>query len=482
MGLVAVLMLIALSLRVFYIPQLAVFLSDQAIDSFAVKDILSGDFTLLGPRASVGQFFNGPIVYYLMAPFYLIFGNDPLAGTIFQITLQIACMPLLYGLAKRFGGARAGLISLVIFTFSPLLISYSRATFNSYPAIFFITVILYVLTANRPTRSTNLIAGLFTGMLVQMHYFLYMYAFMYLVFVAFRDMRIHTSGIWKKKIRFVDCVYFLIGVAIGLAPFLLFELRHDFFNLRSIVTSGSAIGQSIDIWSRVGSVGVTITNLFGFSSGFVGLLSLICISIVIMVKKFEVRLKMLYVYSLTALCVCMIMYRGLMHNHYTIGFSIVFIVAFSCAVSRVVSSRLLAGLVLGYILWFIIISMTTGLYAVSKDHDGLGLIDQREAVSHIIKWKRQSGSPLSYNITQDTQQDNRAMPLRYLLSLENTVMQPLPVEDYGSNTELFLIAKRGMDLSKIRTWEVQSFGSKFTVTRRNVINDSYELFYLKKDH
>lgn len=346
---VAVFVILAVLLRVYKIDQLAIFLSDQAIDSFAVKNILSGNFTLLGPRASVGQFFNGPIVYYLMTPFYLIFRNDPLAGTIFQITLQIACMPFLYGVTKRFGGVRAGLVGLLIFTFSPLLLYYSRATFNAYPAIFFTTLIAYLITTHKPTHITALFVGLFTGMLVQMHYFLYMYAFMYLLYIAFRDWRMHISGAWNSRIHLIDSVYYLLGAGVGLAPFLVFELRHNFFNLRSILSSSSLMAQSVDIWSRIGSVGVAITNLFGSSSNFVGLFILICISGMYLYKKFDMRLKMLYACSLIALLISTIVYRGLMHSHYIIGFYAVFIVVFSCFVSRVVPSRWLAAMSLGYI-------------------------------------------------------------------------------------------------------------------------------------
>ena len=471
---------IAWFIRILNIDQYAIFLSDQAIDSFAVKNILSGDFTLLGPRASVGQFFNGPIVYYLMAPFYLIFSNDPLAGTIFQITLQIACMPFLYGIAKRFGGVRAGLISLLIFTFSPLLIYYSRATFNAYPAIFFTTLIAYVLTSDRPGRYSYLIAGFCTGMVVQMHYFLYVYACMYLVFIVYREWGAHAHARWNQTIRLMNLLYFLIGGVIGLAPFLLFEIRHSFFNLHSILTSGSAIGQSIDIWGRIGSVGVAITSIFGFSSGIVGLLILGCLSMTLVLMRADNRLKMMYVFTLGALIVCAVVYRGLMHSHYTIGFTIMCIIAISYVVARIVSSRLLAIAALLYCIALFITAMTSGTFAVSKEHDGFGLQDQRKTVAYIIQWKTQSRSKLTYNVTQDAQQDNRAMPLRYFLSLDKSVMQPLPVEEYGSNIELFLIVKRGVDPSKIRTWEVRSFGNKYIIVKRSNINDSYELLYLRK--
>lgn len=82
-------------LRFYRMYDLAVFLADQASDSQKVLDMLRGKFTLLGPITSVGGFYNGPIVYYLTYPFYLLLRGDPIAGTVFQSTLSILTMPLL---------------------------------------------------------------------------------------------------------------------------------------------------------------------------------------------------------------------------------------------------------------------------------------------------------------------------------------------------------------------------------------------------
>jgi len=70
---IIIIMIIAAVIRTYHMRDLAVFLADQASDSTAVFNILKGDFTLLGPITSVGGFYNGPIVYYLMAPIFWIF-------------------------------------------------------------------------------------------------------------------------------------------------------------------------------------------------------------------------------------------------------------------------------------------------------------------------------------------------------------------------------------------------------------------------
>jgi 4-amino-4-deoxy-L-arabinose transferase-like glycosyltransferase len=461
-GVVISIIILAFMLRMYHIDRLAVLLSDQAIDSFVVKDILAGHFTLLGPRASVGQFFNGPIVYYLMVPFYFFFHSDPLAGTFFQITFQIATIPLLYLLAKSFGGKKAGLISIIIFAFSPLLIGYSRAAFNAYPAIFFTTIILYLITKTNLSSLVLFVAGLCAGMLVQMHYFLYVYALGYFIYTV----------IQSKNIK--QHISFLIGSTIGLSPFLLFELRHEFFNVRAILSSGGSVVDHASILDRVLNVGTAIGSLLGVAPS-VALVIILFLCFRVMKKDIDVRLRLVFLISLSALFVSLILYKGVLQNHYLIGLMMIFVVTISSIVARIFSSRALVFLSTIYVICFFMFQR--GLFIVPADQDGLGLADERVTASLISHWKKTN---ISWNITQDAQRDNRAMPLRYLISLDKSLPQPLPVEDYQSNKELFVVVPHGKKIRDISTWEVQAFGSDYRIIRSAVINPKYSLYYLRK--
>ena len=69
---VLIILLLALYLRLYHISEYLTFLGDEGRDVLVVKHILGGDLTLLGPTASVGGFFLGPIYYYFMAPFLTV--------------------------------------------------------------------------------------------------------------------------------------------------------------------------------------------------------------------------------------------------------------------------------------------------------------------------------------------------------------------------------------------------------------------------
>ncbi|MBI1982345.1 MAG: hypothetical protein HYS68_02065, partial [Candidatus Levybacteria bacterium] len=70
-------LLVAAFLRLYKISDYMTFLGDEGRDALVVYGILHGKFTLLGPTASVGGFFLGPIYYYFMAPFLWLFNYDP---------------------------------------------------------------------------------------------------------------------------------------------------------------------------------------------------------------------------------------------------------------------------------------------------------------------------------------------------------------------------------------------------------------------
>ncbi len=462
-------MLISFSIRIYKIDEVAIFLSDQAIDSFATKQILDGNFTLLGPRASVGNFFNGPIVYYLMLPFFLLFKSDPISGTIFQIALQILTIPILYLLAKRFGGTRAAFFASLMFSVSPLFIYYSKSAFNSYPAILFTTICLYLLTF-RNTRAWQIFgAGLASGMLVQMHYLLYVYAFFYFLIVVF-----------KKNIKF--SLTFLIGTFFGISPMILFEFRNNFFNLRAIVAHiAVGGGEKLDLVTRLNQSTVGISQIFGANNSFVGFV-IIIVSIFgawVIWNKFE-NGKVIGLSFLASLA-SLVIYRGTVQPHYLIGVHVVLLLCTSKFFSMLPINRFIGYGVLVLAATAILIC-NQWLFDIPKDQDGFSLVYERK-VAKIIEneiGELQKLDPnLKWNITQDLQQDNRAMPMRYLLS-RSSVVAPLDFTDYGSNRVLALVKKSNVDMKNINTWEFKSFGDHYSIYSQHKIDDELDLVIVKK--
>ena len=92
--------------------------------------IVDHKFTLLGPTASVGGFFLGPMYYYFMVPFVWVSGLNPAGAAVMVGLFGIATVILLYKAGKDMVDVSVGLVAAALYSMSPLIIAYSRSSWN----------------------------------------------------------------------------------------------------------------------------------------------------------------------------------------------------------------------------------------------------------------------------------------------------------------------------------------------------------------
>ena len=221
-------------LRFYRIGDYLTFLGDEGRDALVVKGILEGNFTFLGPRASAGDFFLGPIYYYFMAPFLWLWHYDPVGPAIMIAILGTVTVFLVYLIGKRFFGTTAGLVSAALYGVSPIVIAYSRSSWNPNPMPFFSITILYLLykVVTKKNNKLFLLIGLLFGITLQLHYlatFLGIIIIVYLLFSLW-----YKGGTTAIRGSLSDFARMLIGFTVGFSPFLAFELRHGFANTKTI--------------------------------------------------------------------------------------------------------------------------------------------------------------------------------------------------------------------------------------------------------
>lgn len=148
------------------------FLGDEGRDVIVAREILSGNLTLLGPRASAGDFFLGPIYYYMIAPFLFLTRYDPVGPAIMVALFGIGTVALVYFFAKEFFGIKAALIASILYAISPLVIAYSRSSWNPNPMPFFSLLTFYTLYKAGEKKSLKLFfaVGFLVGIMMQLHY------------------------------------------------------------------------------------------------------------------------------------------------------------------------------------------------------------------------------------------------------------------------------------------------------------------------
>ena len=245
-------LIVASFLRLYRIADYMTFLGDEGRDAIVAKDILHGNFTLLGPRASAGDFFLGPIYYYFMAPFLLLSNYDPVGPAIMVGLFGIATVGLVYIVGKRLFNQLAGFIAASLYAISPLVIAYSRSSWNPNLMPFFSLLILFglYLGLQRKSLKTLGLVGFLLGIAMQLHYltvFLGVIVFLFVIIQGYLESR--KINLRKYLYKFFAIT---VGFVIGLSPFLLFEVRHGFPNIQTIfkfvfednTSKGYSIGQS----------------------------------------------------------------------------------------------------------------------------------------------------------------------------------------------------------------------------------------------
>lgn len=243
-------------MRLYMIEDYISFLGDEGRDVIIAREILHGEFTLLGPRSSAGDFFMGPFYYYLIAPFLFFANYDPVGPAIMVALLGIATVWLVYYTGWKFFNKETGLIAALLYAFSPLVLEYSRSSWNPNILPFFALLIIYLIyfiVINKKNLKWHLLTGILIGLSLQLHYLsliLWTVVFLYIFLTAKK----------KELIRsLIKNVVVAGGVLISLMPLILFEFLHEFLNSRGILSF--VFGENVSP-SGTSSYPVEVGNIF----------------------------------------------------------------------------------------------------------------------------------------------------------------------------------------------------------------------------
>ncbi len=220
---------IAAFFRLYKIADYMTFLGDEGRDVLIVYDILHGKFTLLGPTASVGGFFLGPLYYYLMAPFLWVFNYNPVGPAVMVAILGVVTVWFVYKAGSELFNIRTGLAAASLYAIAPLVVAYSRSSWNPNLMPLFSLLTLYCLYKATVKKNSKffVLSGIFLGSAMQLHYltvFLGIIVGFYVLITKMKDI----YGMVRAYI------FLFIGFILGWSLFLAFEVRHNFPNIQSI--------------------------------------------------------------------------------------------------------------------------------------------------------------------------------------------------------------------------------------------------------
>jgi 4-amino-4-deoxy-L-arabinose transferase-like glycosyltransferase len=248
---IVIILFIGAYLRLWRIREYMTFLGDEGRDVIVVRKMITElDITFLGPTASVGGFFLGPIYYYLMTPFLWLFGMDPVGPAVMVALFGIATIYLVYIAGRELFSTQAGLFAASLYALSPLVIAHSRSSWN--PNILPFFSVLYILSLYNASvtkqRRWYFVVGICLGVGVQLHY---LYTFLIPVGILYMFLYARSTLLLKHYL------YTVLGMLAVLGPFLAFEIKNRFPNTVTIlkfITAGNEVGAEGDALSIVTDV------------------------------------------------------------------------------------------------------------------------------------------------------------------------------------------------------------------------------------
>ncbi len=205
--------------------------SDQATWGREILTMLkTKKLTLIGPRISInlqGRFvFQGPLIYYFFLLFLWLGHWDPaIASYLFTLWSALMVFPLYYGV-KNLISKKTAWIAVIIYSFLPYYLEYTRFLWNTTLQLSLLPLLILFMGLYRQKKTWPyfLLVSIMTGILLQFHY---QFAIVILgIFIYyFLVKRLHPKNI----------LLFVSGLLIGFSPLILFELKHQFYNLQTII-------------------------------------------------------------------------------------------------------------------------------------------------------------------------------------------------------------------------------------------------------
>lgn len=135
-----------LFIRTYRTGQILGFYYDQGRDAKEIWELWhEGDFFLIGPTTGIAGIFRGPFYFYLIAPFYLLGGGNPLVPSYFLALLSMLAIVIMYYLGAKINGRTTGIFAAILGSFSFYIMVASRWLSNPTPMLLLSMLLLWNL-------------------------------------------------------------------------------------------------------------------------------------------------------------------------------------------------------------------------------------------------------------------------------------------------------------------------------------------------
>ncbi len=473
--LIAVLILTAAFFRFYKISDYVVFLGDEGRDMIVMRNIfLNKDIPFLGPTASVGGFYLGPIYYWMAAPFLFITNYNPVGPSYMVAIFGLATVLLLYKLVRDTIGFWPAIFTSFLYATAPLIVRYSRSSWNPNPMPFFSLLLVYfIYLAVKNNRYIYYFGvGACFGIAIQLHY-------LGLVLAPLSALII----LLNEKLKRIPVIVSLItiGSIITFSPFLIFEVKNHFPNFTTIlefVSRGSTVGYKGSIsWAVADSANIFLewvskientpyTKLFFWVSTLIVLAGLL--------SRWKTSQKFIFSVGIIYLIVGVFfirLYSGQLNDYYLGAIFPAPFIVFGLITSIMWSKKITRIIISAIFLIILSIFLSKGFYNTPPNK----LIRQTEKVAGLIAEKSQY-KPFNFAMISDSNSDHA---YRYMLSLKGYA----PTELEQVITDQLIVVCENTACSPLGhpIWEIAGFGRAQIENEWTIPEYNYKIYKLIHD-
>ncbi len=217
---------IGLTFRTYKIVEWLEFAHDADLYSWIVKDIVVNHHPrLIGQLTSAPGIFIGPIFYYLLVPFFILTKMDPVGAILLTTLIGVLTILSFYFVFSKLFNKQIGLIATFLQAVLITNINYDRWVVPTNPVKLWAVWYFYtIFMLARGNFSVLPILAILIGLIWSIHIAL-------LPALAAVPLALLVS---RKLPNLKNVALFLIILLITSSPFLVFEFRHGFSQIRSL--------------------------------------------------------------------------------------------------------------------------------------------------------------------------------------------------------------------------------------------------------
>lgn len=243
--LLAAILVIGFLLRIYRINELLGFYYDQGRDALKIWDLWhKSDLFLVGPTTGIAGILRGPYYYYLIAPFYLFGGGNPIWPSVFLSFTTIIAAFVAYYLGRKIHGQAAGIIAALISSLSFNIVMASRWLSNPTPMLLFSLFLVLMMVLVTEGKNWAWIGISFLTGLSLFHFGSSGELFYLLAILIFAIWMVRGQGYGKKNtLNNKILLYSLVAFLLTVLPLIIFDIKNSGLilgNIRSFLFEGES--------------------------------------------------------------------------------------------------------------------------------------------------------------------------------------------------------------------------------------------------